>query len=312
MEYLILQRSRRFIAFATAARKMQCAEPCSSPVRENIRPAARMKMPVLFKTLLSRSGTVGADQLVAVVDLEPSRGREAVGEIGFQVGPGVADDRFGSGRVQVVRDRRHFDVPVAAGFEAQQCVVDAAQPGRGDQNDRQAVLGDVIDRQVCFRQRNVQPAGAFDQYRVVFLQQLFRAPADQRQVDVASVDRRCQMRRGRIGEHDRAGRAVLVLREQADTHDPAVGFDILRQAVAARLDEFLRDHAFSARTQGSGQHACDDALTCVRVDPCDEIGSFHISRRTLFDPKIVPLPIGCKYTRTWIGSTGSKAIWRTA
>ena len=51
-----------------------------------------MKMPVLFKTLLSRSGTVGADQLVAVVDLEPSRGREAVGEIGFQIGPGVADD----------------------------------------------------------------------------------------------------------------------------------------------------------------------------------------------------------------------------
>ena len=150
MEYLILQRSRRFIAFATAARKMQCAEPCSSPVRENIRPAARMKMPVLFKTLLSRSGTVGADQLVAVVDLEPSRGREAVGEIGFQIGPGVADDRLGSGRVQVVRDRRHFDVPVAAGFEAQQRVVDAAQPGRGDQNDRQAVLGDVIDRPVCF------------------------------------------------------------------------------------------------------------------------------------------------------------------
>jgi len=57
-----------------------------------------MKMPVLFKTLLSRSGTVGADQLVAVVDLEPSRGREAVGEIGFQIGPGVADDRLGGGR----------------------------------------------------------------------------------------------------------------------------------------------------------------------------------------------------------------------
>lgn len=75
-------------------------------------------------------------------------------QVRFQVIPRAVRDRRVGRWIEVVDHFGDFDIPVAARFETQQRMVDAAESRRGDQYDRQPTLGDVIDRIVQPFQRN--------------------------------------------------------------------------------------------------------------------------------------------------------------
>ena len=66
-------------------------------------------------------------------------------EILFEVAAGVVGNLFAGGRVEVIDQFGHFDVTVEAGLKTQHRMVDAAQPGRGNQNQRKMMVGNVVD-----------------------------------------------------------------------------------------------------------------------------------------------------------------------
>lgn len=77
-------------------------------------------------------------------------------EILFEVAAGVVGNLFAGRRVEVIDQFGHFDVTVEAGLKTQHRMVDAAQPGRGNQNQRKMMIGNVVDGRVGVGQRNEQ------------------------------------------------------------------------------------------------------------------------------------------------------------
>ena len=102
------------------------------------------------------------------------------------------------------------------------------------------------------------------------------------------------MRRGRVGEDDRTGRAVEVFRQQPGSHDPAVGFDVFRQSGAAGLDEFLGDDAPAPSGPIARENSGNDAFAGIGVDAGDEIYFFHKRGNVKFRSNVVPLQITSK------------------
>ena len=67
-------------------------------------------------------------------------------------------------------------------------------PWRGDEDDREAAVGDVVDRRIGVGQRDEQAPGSFEQDRVVTFEQFTRILFHQRQVDLPVVDLGRQLR----------------------------------------------------------------------------------------------------------------------
>ena len=66
-------------------------------------------------------------------------------EILFEIASGVVGNLFAGGRVEVIDQFGHLDMAVEAGLKTQHRMVDAAQPGRGNQNQRKMMIGNVVD-----------------------------------------------------------------------------------------------------------------------------------------------------------------------
>lgn len=88
-------------------------------------------------------------------------------QIGFQIFLGVFVYPLVCFRKGIVDHSVKGNIPIYQRFDREQRVVDAAQtPGRY-QDNRQLLVGDVIDRQVSASNRNHQASGSFEQNHVV-------------------------------------------------------------------------------------------------------------------------------------------------
>lgn len=88
-------------------------------------------------------------------------------QIGFQIFLGVFVYPFVCFRKGIVDHSVKGNIPIYQRFDREQRVVDATQtPGRY-QDNRQLLVGDVIDRQVSASNRNHQTSGSFEQNHVV-------------------------------------------------------------------------------------------------------------------------------------------------
>lgn len=88
-------------------------------------------------------------------------------QIGFQIFLGVFVYPLVCFRKGIVDYSVKGNIPIYQRFDREQRVVDAAQtPGRY-QDNRQLLVGDVIDRQVSASNRNHQASGSFEQNHVV-------------------------------------------------------------------------------------------------------------------------------------------------
>lgn len=122
--------------------------------------------------------------------------REVAPEVAAQVLLRVLlDGGVGQSGIEVVEHGVEPDTAAGHGFQAEEGMVHAAQLARGDEDERIASFGDVVDGEVLVLQGDHQAAGTFDQHRVVAAGQFLRGA-----VDAFEVYLRWSMRAARSGE----------------------------------------------------------------------------------------------------------------
>ena len=92
-------------------------------------------------------------------------------------------------------------------------MVDGAEDTVGHEYEGQLVRGHVIDGERVVVDGYHQSSGPFDEHAVVAGGELFRAFFYEAEVDSLTVESRCELGRGGVGEDYGCGGAVRVFRE---------------------------------------------------------------------------------------------------
>lgn len=202
--------------------------------------------------------------------------REVAPEVAAQVLLRVLlDGGVGQSGIEVVEHGVEPDTAAGHGFQAEEGVVHAAQLARGDEDERIASFGDVVDGEVLVLQGDHQAAGTFDQHRVVAAGQFLRSLPDAFEVYFAAVDACGQVGRGGVGEDFGHGEAFAVFGQVAGAHEAAVQVDILAVAHVACLDEFLGDDASAFFDELRRIPGGTVGLSGIGVDAADEVDVVH-------------------------------------
>ena len=167
---------------------------------------------------------------------------------------------------------QHFDgYPLLpAGRQAQQGMIDAAEPARCNQHGGISLGADEIECGQGVVQRHGQPARAFEQDVIVTFGKYGGGAVDNGGGDTRSRHARGQMGRAGIAEQVGAGGAVGVFRQQRQVLQAAVDKDVVGDARAAGLYDFLGDDGKALLHQFGRQPAGGDGFADAGIDAADK------------------------------------------
>ena len=126
---------------------------------------------------------------------------------------------------KVINQRMQTDTPPVCRLQAQQQMVDAPQPARGNEHQRIMMPGNVINGQQIAGQGHHQPSRSLQQHGVIASAQRLRSPLYLIEINRAAVYLRRQVRRTGITEYLGHRQPLVVFAEPARAHQPAVQRD---------------------------------------------------------------------------------------
>ena len=197
-------------------------------------------------------------------------------QIGFQIFLGVFVYPLVCFRKGIVDYSVKGNIPIYQRFDREQRVVDAAQtPGRY-QDNRQLLVGDVIDRQVSASNRNHQTSGSFEQNHVVPALEYSGGLCYFFYGNNTVVYLGCQMRRSGVGIDNGECDSLLILRGERYSHNFPMQVYVFGVAYIPGLYRFWSDRFNPFAVPFTRQPPCGITFPDFGIYTGDKKSSFHI------------------------------------
>ena len=177
----------------------------------------------------------------------------------------ILDNAGMFGRVEIVRNGKHAQMPRMRDIQRQQRMIDAAQFRAADDDERQPPRRKIIEERRRAGQWNVESARAFKQDEFVLFFQLPRRKGNAVKINYAAFCAGGEMRRRRKREHVGTSYALPVGISQINAHDPPVQQNVFGHARTAGLNKLLRDDRMPGGAQMPSEQAGDEGFPDARI-----------------------------------------------